>query len=82
MASDRDVLEHIRALVQEEHELREQRTQQQLSADEEHRRLTVVEMELDQCWDLLRQREARRDAGQDPASATVRPAGEVENYLG
>jgi hypothetical protein len=82
MTSDHGVLEHISALVQEEHELREQRTEGQLSADEEGRRLTAVGIELDQCWDLLRQREARRAAGQDPTSASVRPPGQVENYLG
>ncbi|HEX2374478.1 MAG TPA: DUF2630 family protein, partial [Actinomycetota bacterium] len=44
-------------------------------------RLHEVEIQLDQCWDLLRQRRARRDAGQDPDSASVRPEGTVEGYL-
>jgi hypothetical protein len=82
MSSDRDVLGHINALVQEEHELRTRRAAHQLEADEEHRRLAKVEVELDQCWDLLRQRQARRAAGQDPEDASVRRPDEVENYLG
>jgi hypothetical protein len=82
MAIDRDVLGHIKALVQEEHELRDRRAEHELGADEERHRLRAVEVELDQYWDLLRQRQARRSAGQDADSATVRPADEVENYLG
>jgi hypothetical protein len=39
-----------------------------------------IEVQLDQCWDLLRQRRARRDAGQDPDAAEVRPEGVVEHY--
>jgi hypothetical protein len=42
----------------------------------------MLETELDQCWDLLRQRQARRDAGEDPDSAEVRPPSTVEDYLG
>ncbi|MET0479597.1 MAG: DUF2630 family protein, partial [Actinomycetota bacterium] len=44
-------------------------------------RLQDLEVQLDQCWDLLRQRRARRDAGQDPDAAHVRPEGTVEGYL-
>src|SRR3712207_8929155 len=44
-------------------------------------RLHEVEVQLDQCWDLLRQRRARRNAGQDPDIAAVRPEGTVEGYL-
>jgi hypothetical protein len=43
-------------------------------------RLRKIEVELDQCWDLLRQRRARRSAGQDSDEATVRPEGVVERY--
>ena len=49
---------------------------------EEHQRLRALEVELDQCWDLLRQRRALRETGGDPREARVRPAGEVEGYLG
>jgi len=47
----------------------------------QHQRLRLVETELDQCWDLLRQRRALRETGGDPREAQVRPAGEVEGYL-
>jgi hypothetical protein len=49
--------------------------------DEDRARLRHLEESLDQCWDLLRQRDALRDAGADPAAAAARPAGEVEGYL-
>ena len=49
--------------------------------DGQQARLHEVEVQLDQCWDLLRQRRARRDAGQDPDTAHVRPEGTVEGYL-
>ncbi|HWC34024.1 MAG TPA: DUF2630 family protein [Mycobacteriales bacterium] len=73
MTSDADILSQIKALVDEEHEL--------AGGAEQHDRRRQIEEQLDQCWDLLRQRQARRDAGQDPDSARVRPAGEVEGYL-
>ena len=47
---------------------------------DERNRLRAVEVELDRCWDLLRQRRALRDAGSDPEQARVRDAGTVENY--
>ena len=49
-------------------------------ADEEHERLERIEVELDQCWDLLRQRRARRNAGEDPDAAVARDADTVEHY--
>ncbi len=49
---------------------------------EEQELLRAVEVALDQCWDLLRQRRALRETGGDPRQAQVRPAGEVEGYLG
>ena len=82
MTSDREIHEQISSLVTEEHELRESLAAGDITPGEEHERLRQVETQLDQCWDLLRQRQARRDAGQDPEGAAVRPAGEVENYLG
>ncbi|HEX8934083.1 MAG TPA: DUF2630 family protein, partial [Pseudonocardiaceae bacterium] len=47
----------------------------------ERAQLTSLEQQLDQCWDLLRQRRARAAAGQDPDDSQVRPVGEVEGYL-
>ena len=55
--------------------------QGQISSDDERGRLREVEEALDQCWDLLRQRRAARDAGQDPEGAQSRPTSEVEGYL-
>ena len=53
-----------------------------ISESEENKRLRQLEIELDQCWDLLRQRRALRETGGDPRDAAVRPADEVEGYLG
>jgi hypothetical protein len=77
---DRQVLGRIGALVEEEHTLERQATGDGLD-EAQQARLHEVEVALDQCWDLLRQRRARRDAGQDPDAATVRPEGTVEGYL-
>ena len=77
---DRQVLDRIGALVEEEHTLERQATGEGLD-ETQQARLHEVEIQLDQCWDLLRQRRARRDAGQDPDSAAVRPENTVEGYL-
>jgi hypothetical protein len=77
---DRQVLDRIGALVEEEHTLESQAIGEGLDQHEQAR-LRDVEVQLDQCWDLLRQRRARRDAGQDPDTAQVRPEGTVEGYL-
>jgi hypothetical protein len=82
MADDTSIRTRISALVSEERELRRKLSQGEIRADEEHERLRDVEVELDQCWDLLRQRDARREFGEDPDEATVRSEGVVENYLG
>lgn len=79
--SDSDTLARIHDLVAEERELRERVQHGDLDPSEEHQRLRLVEAELDQCWDLLRQRRALRETGGDPSEAQVRPAGEVEGYL-
>ena len=63
MASDNNPLAHIRDLVDEERELRARLQRKEISADEEHARLQALEVELDQCWDLLRQRRALRETG-------------------
>jgi hypothetical protein len=75
-SEDQPVLNHIQRLVDEEHQLHERRGH--FRAD--RKRLAQVQVELDQCWDLLRQRRALRDVGLDPNEAQVRPAQVVENY--
>ena len=82
MSNDPGIHEHISGLIAEEKTLREQLTQGQIGEDEEHARLQDLEVQLDQCWDLLRQRDALRATGQDPDDAEVRPASIVENYRG
>jgi len=77
---DRDatVLGHIQRLVAEENQLRERPD----AGPEEGKRLAHLQVELDQCWDLLRQRRALRETGGDPSKAQVRPADVVERYVG
>lgn len=82
MAEGQEILDRIRALVEEEKALRDQRADDSIQADDERSRLRALEVELDQCWDLLRQRRALRDYGRDETEAAVRPASEVEGYLG
>jgi hypothetical protein len=77
---DQDVLSQINALAHEEHELYEQAGEDGLS-DEGHRRLKSIEVQLDQCWDLLHQRRARRNAGLNPDEAQVRDSSTVEGYV-
>jgi hypothetical protein len=79
---DRDILSQVDELVAEERELRAKLAHHEISESEEHERLRAVEVQLDQCWDLLRQRRALRDSGGDPDQATTRPADQVEGYLG
>jgi hypothetical protein len=79
--TDSETLAYIRKLVAEEKSLREQVQQGEITASEEHDRLRQVEVELDQCWDLLRQRRALRETGGDPRQAEVRPPDQVEGYL-
>jgi hypothetical protein len=80
MTNDTDITRHIGSLVAEEKQLRAQLAAHQISPGVEHQRLAALEVELDQCWDLLRQREALRDNDADPDDAQVRPASVVENY--
>ena len=82
--SDENIAGRIEALVAEEHQLRKR--EESDSSDPEQledyqRRLQAVEVELDRCWDLLRQRRALRAAGSDPDEAQVRDADTVERYL-
>jgi len=81
--SDESIADRIERLVGEEHELRhreqaDSKNEERLEADQE--RFRDVEIELDRCWDLLRQRRALRDAGANPDEAHVRDADTVERY--
>jgi len=76
--SERQVLTHIQDLVAEEHHLLEQGS----LAAADHDRLTRLQVELDQCWDLLRQRRSLRETGGDPEKAAIRPPDIVEKYVG
>jgi hypothetical protein len=77
---DKQIMAHIDELIQTEHQLRQQLATGELSAPEEHERLRAAEEALDQCWDLLRQRRARREFGENPEGAASRPVSEVEGY--
>jgi hypothetical protein len=81
--SDESIAARIESLVAEEHELRgreEADRQDEKRLEEDQRRLRALEVELDRCWDLLRQRRAREEFGQDPDEARVRDADTVERY--
>jgi hypothetical protein len=81
--SDESIAARIERLVSEEHELRDREqldSPDPAALEEDKERLRAVEVELDRCWDLLRQRRALRDAGSDPEQAAVRDAGTVEHY--
>ena len=77
---DRTIVEQIDRLVDEEHALYEGSGEGHGLGDAEHARLRDIEVLLDQCWDLLRQRRARRTAGLDPDEAKVRGETTVEGY--
>ena len=78
MKEEGKVLSHIQRLVAEEHQLFEH---PKPSADQ-NKRLADLQVELDQCWDLLRQRRALKETGQKPSEAKVRPANVVKGYEG
>jgi hypothetical protein len=77
---DKDILGNIDAVIAEEHELRAKAVGAPGLSEAEHARLRELEVRLDQCWDLLRQRRAKAEFGRDPNSASTRPADEVEHY--
>jgi hypothetical protein len=77
---DEQIIARVHELVDEEHTLERAAQEHQGLSDEEQERLQHLEEQLDQCWDLLRQRRARRDAGLDPDDATVRDPQIVEHY--
>jgi len=74
---EKDILSRISSLVEEEHHLREGTEH----SDAQRARITELETHLDQCWDLLRQRRAKRQYGENPDEAEARPEPEVERYL-
>jgi Protein of unknown function (DUF2630) len=78
---DRKVIERINELAREEHQLWERESRGSAS-EMDRERLRGLEVTLDQCWDLLHQRRARREAGLDPDQAEVRDPKTVEGYLG
>ncbi len=77
--NDQEILNLIRELVDEEHRLLKLEEEGKLVGDQ-HERIRTLEINLDQCWDLLRQRRARRAAGGNPDEAQVRDANTVEHY--
>ncbi|MCA0144829.1 DUF2630 family protein [Blastococcus sp. LR1] len=74
---ENDILTRIHSLVDEEHKLREGSEH----TDDTRARMSKLEADLDQCWDLLRQRRAKRQYGEDPDDAETRPEPQVESYL-
>jgi hypothetical protein len=78
---DKEILAHIDELIQTEHGLRTKLAAGEITSKAEHDQLAATEAALDQCWDLLRQRRARREYAQNPEEAEVRPVGEVEGYM-
>jgi hypothetical protein len=78
--ADEQISDRIEALVKEEHTLLHHAESEHGLDEDGHTRMQQVQVELDQCWDLLRQRRARRSAGEDPDGAQVRDAGTVEGY--
>jgi hypothetical protein len=78
--NDKEILERISGLIDTEHQLRAQLAAGELSSEHEREELRSAEEALDQCWDLLRQRRAKREYGESPDGAQARPAAEVEGY--
>jgi hypothetical protein len=82
IVDEQDILHRIQRLVEEERELREKA--ESAAPGPEHTpdrtRLQRIEEDLDQCWDLLRQRRAKRQYGENPDEAAPRPVKQVEDY--
>lgn len=78
---DHNILDRIKKLVQEEHELRSGVPLGSAGEADTVGRLRRLEEDLDQCWDLLRQRRAKREFAEDDQEATARPIAEVEGYI-
>lgn len=77
---DVDVIRNIDELVEREHELRHRHGAGEALTVDERAELERLEVQLDQCWDLLRRRRARRNSGEDPDATSVRDADTVEHY--
>lgn len=73
--NDKEIASRISGLIEEEHQL------ERAGHEPDHERLRAIDVELDTCWDLLRQRRARRSAGENPDDAAARPGNVVEGYL-
>jgi Protein of unknown function (DUF2630) len=78
--NDKEIMAHIGELIETEHKLRQRLAAGELSSAAEREQLRSTGEALDQCWDLLRQRRARREFGENPDEAMVRPVSEVEGY--
>jgi hypothetical protein len=76
---DQEIFKHIQTLVDEEHQLLRLEEEGKIHGDQRER-MQQLEVNLDQCWDLLRQRRARRHAGLNPDDAQPRDPNIVENY--
>ncbi|MDP9391998.1 MAG: DUF2630 family protein [Actinomycetota bacterium] len=74
---EKDIMARISSLVEEEHKLREGTDH----SEDQRSRINELEAHLDQCWDLLRQRRAKRQYGENPDEADARPEPQVEGYL-
>ncbi|MET7518716.1 DUF2630 family protein [Streptomyces sp. NPDC055144] len=74
------ILARITAMVDDEKRLRASLASGEIDGATEHERLAAVERELDQCWDLLRQRRAKTEFGENPDEARARPESQVEGY--
>lgn len=77
---DTEVLDQIQQMIDAEHGLRSSITEPGTDRESVREELARIEERLDQCWDLLRQRRARREFGENPDDAAVRPVSEVEGY--
>jgi hypothetical protein len=77
---DDEIIGRIGELIAEERSLRARLGAGELSSEEENERISILEDRLDQCWDLLRQRRASREFGEDPDHAAPRPVDEIEHY--
>jgi Protein of unknown function (DUF2630) len=79
--NDKEIMAHIDELIETERRLRQQLASGELTSVQEREQLRSAEEALDQCWDLLRQRRARSEFGENPDDATARPVSEVEGYM-
>ncbi|WP_405875513.1 MULTISPECIES: DUF2630 family protein [unclassified Streptomyces] len=82
MEQDQRILARITDMVEDERKLRESLASGEIDSATERRQLGRLEQELDQCWDLLRQRRAKSEFGENPDDAQARPSSQVEGYQG